>query len=353
MDVLPNNERPNDEPPNNTRSNDMPRNKRSKEAEQLREVPNSVIVVLVDDDADDRYLVKRHFKKTDVLDVVCLEANDLDEAQTFVGSHDVDCLLLDLNLVASKGLNTLRQCIQGLQACPVPIVVLTGVSDLRFGLDAIRQGAEDFLSKQGVSPSTLVRSVLHSIERYSLRLRLQKLVDVDSLTGVFRLPLFLNRLDGLIGQFKRAEASLAVAMVDLDDFKGINDTYGHRVGDDVLRIIGDRLRRDLRESDMVARYGGDEFVMFFTNVADTDVLKTLMTERLRQYSQPMSLLVNQQVTEESIGVSIGAVVWDGESSATQMVQWADHALYCSKRSGKHQVTVATVEELRHEAAAAS
>jgi diguanylate cyclase (GGDEF)-like protein len=151
----------------------------------------------------------------------------------------------------------------------------------------------------------------------------------DNLTGLLGHRAFHESLAG--GLSERRVEPLTLAMVDIDDFKRINDTHGHPVGDEALRLVADALRRHVREHDRVFRVGGEEFAVLLPGLAGDDA--TQAAERLRQAVADVSF-------RTPLRVSIGLASWPiGAADRDALIERADAALYDAKRSGKDRVAV--------------
>ena len=168
----------------------------------------------------------------------------------------------------------------------------------------------------------------------SLTGRLRELAMVDSLTGVLNRRAFLDHADGEWVRHRRHKHALSCAMIDVDGFKRINDTFGHAAGDALLQHIGALLRATLRASDLPARLGGDEFVALMpeTNIEGALVLGDRLLSRLA--ARPLTAL-DQSI---SATLSIGVASADGAQSLEELLARADAALYRSKKEGRNRVT---------------
>jgi diguanylate cyclase (GGDEF)-like protein len=169
-------------------------------------------------------------------------------------------------------------------------------------------------------------------------IRLTHAATIDSLTGLFNRRAFDLRLRQEIERAKRSSGTLAVLMIDIDDFKDINDTHGHPVGDAVLKAISDVLRSAVRVFDFCARYGGDEFAIVMPN--SERATSSAAAERIREriatsYERDAHLAELRRVT-----VSIGVATMSAGETAEEIVQRADDSLYRAKAAGKNCVQIA-------------
>jgi diguanylate cyclase (GGDEF)-like protein/PAS domain S-box-containing protein len=174
----------------------------------------------------------------------------------------------------------------------------------------------------------------------------------DALTGLPTRMLFRDRLDIALARARRYRQGVAVIMIDLDNFKRINDSMGHHAGDHVLLTIAERLREGVRVSDTVARMGGDEFVVILSDLRDTKIAGQLAQNLLNSVSA--SIVINHQ--EIFVTASMGICTDSSSTDAVSILKNADIALYRSKTTGKNQVywytenmKHATIEKLQMEA----
>ena len=164
---------------------------------------------------------------------------------------------------------------------------------------------------------------------------LERIAHFDSLTGLPNRVLFADRLRQAMAQARRQHLQVAVAYIDLDGFKAINDHHGHDIGDRFLCAVGERMHQQLRESDTVARIGGDEFVVLLVNLPEGGPLQELLERLQRALSEPLQLESLQLPVAASIGVSLYPQA--EELEAEQLLRQADQAMYQAKHGGKGHV----------------
>ncbi len=153
----------------------------------------------------------------------------------------------------------------------------------------------------------------------------------DALTRLPNRALFDDRLTLSMAQADRDRKKLAVLFLDLDNFKSINDTLGHEIGDDMLRVVAERLRRSVRRIDTVARLGGDEFTVLVTRLEEADDVLSVVRAIVDSVAEPMEVSGHQLVTSASIGISVYP---DHGDSATELKRNADTAMYSAKATGR-------------------
>lgn len=292
-------------------------------------------ILVIDDDPDDFYLVKKMLGKG--RGFVLTHRSNLHDAEAYLSQNPVDLVLLDLGLIHSKGLDTLKAYMQ--LHINIPVVVFTGSDDEELGQAAIHIGAEDYIPKQDASASILSRAVKYAIERHRLQMELERRAKEDALTGLPNRNALFEHMDILINHFERSQETFAVALMDLDGFKSVNDTYGHLAGDEVLCEFAERLQSELRSSDVVARLGGDEFIWILTNYSDINEAYRVVESKLPLLNAPIKISALDE-PQSFIGVSIGMAEWYQHQTLQKIIADADKAMYESKKSGKNCITIA-------------
>lgn len=252
-------------------------------------------------------------------------------ASALLANELPDLILLDIRLPDGDGFTVARLARQDPRLALVPIVFLTAASDTEHQIQAVRAGGDDFLRKP-VDPTLLTLLVLNRVERGR---RVREMAHRDGLTGLLNHATLMTELDHAVEAARRRTEPFAFVMADLDHFKRVNDTYGHQVGDNVLVHLARMFQRFGRSSDLLARYGGDEFAMILLN--NTGEGASTLTARIRKTlvdEPPMSPTGSPITIKMSFGISVYPE--DGET-ADALVEAADRALYQSKRLGRDRV----------------
>jgi diguanylate cyclase (GGDEF)-like protein len=162
----------------------------------------------------------------------------------------------------------------------------------------------------------------------------QRLAITDSLTGLYNRRHFFELAEHELQRARRYRRSLSAIMLDIDHFKQVNDTYGHAVGDHVLKEVADSCRQAMRKEDVLGRYGGEEFVIM---MPESNLVATCqVAERLRQSIAQKT--IDTEVGPVMVTVSLGVITLDDECSTLEtLLAGADQALYWAKRSGRNRV----------------
>ena len=198
----------------------------------------------------------------------------------------------------------------------------------------IKHGANDFLHKPFL-PEEFFCRVIQNIRMLDMVHRLTEMATRDALTGIHNRRFFFDAGMALFASAKREHVSLTAALIDIDLFKDVNDTYGHDAGDTVLRHIAALLRRMCRETDVVARFGGEEFAILAVNMSPAAIAPFFEGLRAAIEAEPVTHQKKRIPITASFGVCHG-----GEQSLETMLKIADEALYRSKQGGRNRVEIA-------------
>lgn len=165
--------------------------------------------------------------------------------------------------------------------------------------------------------------------------KLRKQVFNDYLTGLVNRGGIADYLNEIISDFETTQEGFAVVMADLDLFKIINDTYGHQVGDDVLKEVSNILQKNLRNIDFVGRYGGEEFLIILKETNHNLIKESL--ERIRGRIEKFAF--DHETDKLNLTMTFGVHVYDGTDNISDVIEKADQALYYGKRTGRNKVVV--------------
>lgn len=295
-------------------------------------------ILVVDDDLDLLTFV-----------TATLETQGYQVKQAQSGKEAIDCLqtwkpdlvILDVNMPVLNGLETLKR-IKSTDFFTA-IIFLTAESKTEqviIGLDA---GADDYMCKP-FSPNELLARVRAQLRIKDLtdqlqiaNEKLQALVEIDDLTGLFNMRNIYSKLDYEIKRAQRYSRHVAVVMMDMDHFKNVNDDNDHLFGSFVLKEVGGIIKRTIRDTDIGARYGGDEFIIILTET-DLEGVKSFC-ERLRTTIEAYEF--DNGESKMRLTSSIGFAIAKPRNQildARALVKLADKALYDSKTNGRNQVS---------------
>jgi len=221
------------------------------------------------------------------------------------------------------------------------LILLSSRSTKEETVIGLESGADDFVTKP-FNPSELLLRVRVGQRILELQAALVEAKESllyqathDTLTGVFNRGAVLGRLTEELGRALRQKTPLSIAMMDLDHFKRINDTYGHQAGDKVLKECTDRVRRTTRPYDTLGRYGGEEFLIVVPNYPLTE--SNALFERIRARISESPMVHEGQ--EISVTASLGVTAANDHNDPERLIRAADAALYRAKEKGRNRVEV--------------
>ncbi|TMO10241.1 GGDEF domain-containing response regulator [Pseudoalteromonas sp. S558] len=302
------------------------------------DLSDSVNLLIVDDDSIDRELIRRMVSRSS-MQANIFEASSLEDSMSCLEKKEFDCIIVDYRLGISSGLTLLSNIRKSVNHhCAV--IMVTGLGDENIAAEAMRLGASDYLLKDKLKSTQLLHSISSSIQRATLEKNLHNMAHYDSLTGLASRPTLLEQLSNAIASGQ----TLAVAYLDLDNFKPINDKYGHEIGDFVLTTIANRLKLIARKEDTLARIGGDEFVLLLkgslhTNQEYEDLLQNVLIE----INDP--ILLKEYACSVQASASIGvALTNDAGLSCDDILRRADQTMYQAKTLGTNKVLFYDPEE---------
>jgi diguanylate cyclase (GGDEF)-like protein len=289
-------------------------------------------ILLVEDSPGDVRLVEELLREAWLVAGSINHVSSVEDAIGRVAKDVPACILLDLSLPDAQGLGTLERVRDAYPS--VPIVVLTGTDDEAQAVQAVQEGAQDYLVKGQVDGHLLGRAIRYAIERKFAEVQLSHQALHDPLTGLANRALLMERLAQALARTERRPSSVAVLFLDIDRFKTINDNFGHEVGDSVLACIGDRLRKALRPEDVASRFGGDEFVVLCEDLEDDRHVVTIANRIGRSISEPISLEAGEVVVTTSIGIAAARGIGDRPEV---LLRDADAAVYRAKERGRDRL----------------
>lgn len=264
-------------------------------------------------------------------------ASSADEALQQIKIFQPHLVITDHDMPDFTGLDMLRDLRR--QENYVTVIFISANVDDSFVVEALRSGADDYIRKPFRIPELLARveSTLRHNDTHRELLeanrRLQELVDRDHLTELYNMRTFYDRLDFELRRGKRFGRQIACVMLDMDYFKSVNDGHDHLFGTFVIQQVGKIIKDNVREIDIAARYGGDEFLIVLTETGPEGV--RVFCERLRETIA--GELFQKGDDQIRLTASMGFALSDGRVDARTLVRQADHALYEAKETGRDRV----------------
>ena len=302
--------------------------------------PKSVRVLLVEDNDHDAEIVARMLTKYTEVKFQLERVRSTNECLEALGRDRFDLLLLDYSLPGEDGVTFLRR-LNGVTDTP-PVIMLTGWGDGRVAAEAMHNGAYDYFPKSSINSDVLAHAIHQALEKYQwgkeekrLRTELERLAITDELTAVYNRRYLTQTLDRECSRARRYHRQIACLMIDLDDFKQYNDKLGHLVGDVALKQVAATIGQCVRESDIVVRFGGEEFVVIMPESrADA---ATLAAERIRSAIASQALTVGEGAVSITVSIGVCTSQDDHETEPDTVLSCADASLRQAKSQGKNRV----------------
>lgn len=247
-------------------------------------------------------------------------------------SFQPEVILMDIYMPDCNGIELAKIIRQDKRYLNIPIIYLSEEDDRERQLFAMKEGGEDFITKPSNAKHLL--SVIRT--RGSRARELNNLIARDSLTGLYNHTHILNALDTHIKAANRNNLPFCFVMLDIDHFKQVNDKFGHQVGDDVIKNLSLFLSQRLRKTDVIGRYGGEEFAVILPNTSLDNAYK-VMNEVRHNFSQ----LLHHGKEEIHATFSCGIASYQGQASNV-LIELADQAMYSAKKDGRNCVKTANI-----------
>ncbi|MFW5961532.1 MAG: diguanylate cyclase [bacterium] len=328
-------------------------------------------ILIVDDDRDMRLLLESYLRKLEVDKIhftdTAQKTYQLLNIDDLKSDPEVDLIILDIILDQENGIEICKKIKKSPAYREVPIIMITAQKESEYLKEAFEAGAMDYIKKpfkkiefmaRVNSAVRLRREIKARIEREKELLKLskelqkanqklEKMALVDGLTGISNRRLFDKTLKKELKRARRENTTLSLIMIDIDNFKEYNDTYGHQQGDECLKKVASVLTDNTkRAADFAARYGGEEFAVILPDTAKDGALK--IAEDIRKGIIDLKLEHKNSITSKYVTVSLGVSSIKVEAEINQdlinsFIDQSDQALYQAKENGKNQTVYQSFE----------
>jgi two-component system cell cycle response regulator len=325
------------------------------------------IVLIVDDNPYNLRVVTEMMEENGYESVIALSGK---KALDFIAMQKPDIILLDVKMPELDGYEVCRILKENPQTREIPIIFLTVQSDLDDVIKGFEAGAVDFVSKPFNIIELQMRTKTHlelkqardSQKIYNEQLenanrelkkaneiirtqneqlrevafRLDQLSKTDALTELYNRRCMMEKLAEEANRYKRNRKPFSLIIADIDDFKKVNDTYGHDCGDYIIKKIAQTLTESVRDIDVAGRWGGEEFLILLPETTVEGAL--VLAERIQSRVSRSGWLYNQTIIRASL--TLGVAMYNGETGIDEVVKKADRVLYEGKNNGKNCIKVA-------------
>lgn len=257
-----------------------------------------------------------------------------------------DLILMDLMMPNIDGLELCSQIKSNPNFLEIPVIFLTASDEKEHILQAFNVGAVDYVVKPFNHQELLARIKTHLELKYTrdelkkALIEVEKLATLDSLTNISNRRHFLDLAEREFRLSSRKKRHFSILVIDIDHFKKINDTYGHFVGDEAIKLVAKSTQRFIRQEDLLARWGGEEFLIFLSETPTEQAIIT--AERIRNKIADLSLEINEKNVKMT--VSIGVATYNfNDVNLDVVLKRGDEALYEAKNTGRNKVVFQDAE----------
>ena len=295
-------------------------------------------IAIVDDDAAIRRLLKFYMTRAGYETVECSTG---EEARQMLATAAWDLAILDRRLPDMDGVVLAHELRSNRDLRARYVIMLTGEDDQEAKVEGLELGADDYITKPFQYPELLARIragkriVELQKELIDANKRLELLSITDGLTRLYNHRHFQDELARAFEESARYQRPLSLAIIDIDFFKKVNDSYGHAVGDEVLKAVSKLYRESVRSTDLVARYGGEEFAVMMPETDLDDAIA--FAEKIRALVEGTTIDTQAGPLKCTVSIGVASVPFTRTKSSKDLIVQADKALYRAKRAGRNQV----------------
>ncbi len=298
-----------------------------------RLIKNKEIKVLV---VDDSRAMRMHMSELlRQYQFKVLEAEDGASALNVIDQNcDIKLVITDYNMTPVDGFELTKKIRETYEKDEMAVIGLSGSDNTTLSARFIKIGANDFISKP-FQPEEFFCRISQTIDLIEKTKALTDAATKDFLTGLYNRRYFFEKGISKISRARREKKNIALAMLDIDHFKSVNDTFGHDIGDEVLKVVSKLLVENAREADLVARMGGKEFCILLDDIEQTEMKE--LFEDMREAIEKREFASLQE--RKYVTSSFGVVMSSGGESLDFLVKRADELLYDAKQTGRNKVTI--------------
>ena len=308
-----------------------------------QETAEKACILVVDDEPGIRQTLKDYLGECGYS---VLTAGEGEEALSLFQTYPIDLVIADIRMPGELNGLMLTRRIKELNP-NTPVIVITGFATIDYAVESMKAGAVDFIAKP-LRMNHTIFVIEKALETQRLREMAEmseyykRLSNIDEMTGIYNFRFFMQMLQNEMERHTRYPDPLCLLIVDIDDFKQINDRYGHLVGDSVLRRVAILLKRSVRGCDVLARYGGEEFAVILPATALKDA--AVVAERIRSTVAEHRFHLPDGLILDRVTVTLGLGAFsNGDNTPDALIRKADQALYEGKKSGKNKVVCDTLQ----------
>jgi diguanylate cyclase (GGDEF)-like protein len=294
---------------------------------------NKQVKILIVDDS--KFFVRFFVNLLKVQQFQTLTANSGEEALAVLEEHpDVKLVLTDYFMPKMDGLQLIQKIRKKHSREEMVVVGMSSKGEQIISARFIKNGANDFFVKGSITTEEFYSRIAQHVEHLEYIRLIKESAIKDFLTGLYNRRYFYDAGGGLYANARRDNVSLVCAMLDIDFFKKVNDTYGHDAGDEVLKHVASSIQKRMRKTDIVARLGGEEFCILAVNMQDEAIDMIFDGLRLVIASSPVTVNNGEDTIHVTLSIGVTTILAE---SLDEMVKKADSLLYEAKEGGRNRI----------------
>ncbi len=288
-------------------------------------------ILAVDDTATNLDILEELLEQYDVIATI----SGVDALKIVEEEKKIDLILLDIMMPNMNGYEVCKKLKADERTKDIPIIFITAKADENSIEKAYDLGGTDYVTKP-FRPKELLSRVKKELKYHEMMEELKILASTDPMTKLYNRRYFTQISEHTLDLMKREKKNLSVIMLDIDKFKNVNDTYGHKVGDDVIIALSNKLLEHQRKSDICCRYGGEEFVILLPNTSINGA--NVLAQKIREDIE--ALTINTSSNKDlkfTVSLGVSQVNLENEYNIELALKRADDALYEAKETGRNRV----------------
>lgn len=301
-------------------------------------------ILIVDDSEAVRRKIKDILKKADVVEF-CFEAKSGLDGFKMLMEKRVDLVICDVVMPEFDGFKFLISKATRPEFIEIPVIMLTSEEDITKKIKGLEQGASDYITKPFDEGELLARVKVHlkikhlQDELKEKNVRLKELSGTDDLTQINNRRRFMEYFDKEFSRARRYHHPMAFVIFDIDYFKQVNDKHGHLIGDRVLIQLTQEMSKTMRVSDIIGRYGGEEFTLI---LPETDMHGAVpYAERFRKHIEQTKFGEEKNPLKITVSGGVAGIPDIPAETVDELLKKADEALYRAKANGRNRIEIAT------------
>ena len=274
-------------------------------------------VLVVDDSKVIRKKVKKYLE---LFNLKVIEAEDGKKAKEIIAHEEIALLITDVYMPIMDGFDLIKAIRKEKSIEELPILAISGASVKEESIKMLKVGANDFIKKPFLKEELLIR-VSNLLNLYDYINQYKQKSEIDPLTKAYNRSILESKIDSLFHIYDKK----TIVMLDIDFFKKINDTYGHQIGDNVLKQFATHIKNNIRKNDFLIRYGGEEFLIFMPNTTKTEAY--IVIHKIKNTIKDV----------DGIRYTFSAGIADEGETLAEMIKIADERLYKAKKEGRNRI----------------